>query len=292
MKRTTDHGPRTTKALSSLWLVARGTILVLTLGSWLVARGSVSAQGAERIVSLNACADELLLQLVSPDQIVGVTNLNHSEVTHRVIAENPHILRLKTDPENIMRLRPSLVLAGPFSNPLLIQQLEKMQIKVMHLAIPKNWDELQSEISRLAPWIQNSEKQKAVQKRIQKLAELKTFSPWLGKRAVFWSAAGHLSGKQTFEDAFLSALGMVNADSGEGYQFVSLERLIELRPEVIVVTQNQSRKNSWSYETLFHPALKKALPGIEYLHIPEEAVSCASVYTLEVVENLLMKSNT
>jgi hypothetical protein len=70
-----------------------------------VARGSVSAQGAERIVSLNACADELLLQLVSPDQIVGVTNLNHSEVTHRVIAENPHILRLKNPVISWLRRR-------------------------------------------------------------------------------------------------------------------------------------------------------------------------------------------
>ncbi len=252
---------------------------------------SLSAQGAERIVSLNACADELLLQFVSPDQIAGVTNLNHSEVAARVITENPHILRLKPDPENIIRLRPSLVLAGPFSNPLLIQQLEKMRIKVMQLTIPKNWDELQFEINRLAPWFQNSKKQDAVQMRIQELVQLKSNSPWLGKRAVFWSAAGHLSGKETFEDTFLSALGMVNADGGEGYRFVSLERLIALRPEVIVVTQNQSQKNSWSHETLFHPALKKALPGIEYLHIPEEAVSCASAYTLEVVENLL-KSNT
>lgn len=253
---------------------------------------SSSSFASERIASLNACADELLLQLVSPDQIVGVTNLNHSEVAERVLTENVHILRLKPDPENIIRLRPTLVLAGPFSNPLLIQQLEKMKIKVLHLAIPKNWHELQFEISRLAPWIQNSEKQKAVQKRIQELAGLKASSPWRGKRAVFWSAAGHLSGKETFEDTFLSALGMVNADSSEGYRFVSLERLIKLRPEVIVVTQNQSRKNSWSHDTLFHPALKKALPGIEYLHIPEEAVSCASVYTLEVVENLLVKASS
>ncbi len=279
--QTTDYRQQT-KKLS----------VFLLFSLWSLVFGLFSAQGAERIISLNACADELLLQLVSPDQIVGVTNLNHSEVTVRVLAENPHILRLKPDPENIIRLRPSLVLAGPFSNPLLIQQLEKMQIKVMHLAIPKNWDELQIEINRLAPWIQNSEKQKTALKRIEEIAGLKASSPWRGKRAVFWSAAGHLSGKETFEDTFLSALGMVNADSGEGYRFVSLERLIELRPEVIVVTQKQSHKNSWSHETLFHPALKKALPGIEYLHIPEEAVSCASVYTLEVAENLLIKSNS
>ena len=83
---------------------------------------------------------------------------------------------------------------------------------------------------------------------------------------------------------------MKNGVRFEGYAFLSLEKLIQLHPDVIVVTQKASRKDSWAHETLFHPALKSALPHLEYLQIPEEAASCASVHTVEVLRQILTRS--
>jgi len=290
MNRTTDHGPRTTKALSSLWLAARGTILVLTLGSWLVARCPVLAHGAERIVSLNACTDELLLQLAEPGQIAGVTRFELSPKSKELLIQSPQIVRLPSDIESLMKAKPSIVLAGPFSSAALVEQLKKFGVTVAMVQVPRNWDELIEVSTQIAGLTNAPGKLEDFRKSIQELKQTGQSSKWHGKTVVFWSAAGHVSGSGTFEDTILSTLGMKNGARFEGYAFLSLEKLIQLHPDVIVVTQKAGRKDSWAHETLFHPALKKALPEMEYLHIPEEAVSCASGYTIEVLRNLLMGS--
>jgi len=259
----------------------------ICFGLWSSVFSPFSAQGAERVVSLNACTDELLLQLALPEQIAGVTRFNHSPQSNEVLNQNPHIVRLSSDIESIMKTNPSVVLAGPFSNPLLINQLEQLNISIVHLAVPVNWSELEKAVGQVSVLLKRIPTGEALQKKIRELSRFDGQTRWQGKRAVFWSAAGHVSGKNTFENTVLTTLGLINASDTEGYAFLSVEKLIQLKPDVIIVTQNPELKNSWSHETLFHPALKKALPQIEYLHIPEEAVSCASEYTVEVVGKLI-----
>ncbi len=59
------------------------TLSFIFLGSWFSVLGPLSAQGAERIVSLNACTDELLLQLAEPNQISGVTRFDLRPIVKR-----------------------------------------------------------------------------------------------------------------------------------------------------------------------------------------------------------------
>ncbi|HRK61069.1 MAG TPA: ABC transporter substrate-binding protein [Candidatus Omnitrophota bacterium] len=261
--------------------------IIFCLGSWFLVLGSFSAHGAERIVSLNACTDELLLQLALPEQVAGVTRFNHSPQSSEVLNQNPHISKLSSDVESIMKTNPSVVLAGPFSNPLLINQLKQLNIPIVHLAVPGNWSDLDKAVGQVSALLKRVPAGEVLQKKIRELSRFDGQTRWQGKRAVFWSAAGHVSGKNTFENTVLTTLGLINVSETEGYAFLSVEKLIQLKPAVIIVTQNPELKNSWSHETLFHPALKKALPKIEYLHIPEEAVSCASEYTVEVVGKLI-----
>lgn len=265
-------------------------VICVFVSLWSMVYSPWSCDAAERIVSLNACTDELLLQLANPEQIAGVTSFDHSPQSQEVLRRFPSILKLTTDVESIIKAQPTLVLAGPFSNPLLIEQLKKMNVSVEMLSVPRNWAELSAVAGAIAKAANVPNHLEDFQNKIQDLQTHSKTSPWKGTRAVFWSAAGHVSGKNTFEDTILSTLGMENVISFEGYDFLSVEKLILLKPEVVVVTQDFSLKNSWSHETLFHPALKKALPEMQYLHIPEEAVSCASGYTIEVLRNLLMGS--
>jgi len=260
-------------------------------GLWSTVFGLLSAHGAERIVSLNACTDELLLQLALPEQIAGVTRFDHSPRSQEVLNQNSHIVRMSSDVESIIKMNPSVVLAGPFSNPLLINQLKQLNIPIVNLPVPRNWIELEEAVEQVSVLLKRPQAGEALQKKIRELSRFQGRTQWQGKRAVFWSAAGHVSGKNTFEDTVLTTLGMMNISAVDGYAFLSIEDLIELRPDVIIVTQNPAFKDSWSHETLFHPALKKALPQLEYLHIPEEAVSCASEYTVEVLQSLLSETS-
>ena len=157
--------------------------------------------------------------------------------------------------------------------------------------VPRNWGELEKVAAHVAEIAGHSEKLETLLGKISEVVRLGKNSKWNGKAAVFWSAAGHVSGVGTFEDEILSTLGMSNRATFDGYQFLSLEKLIELHPDVIVVTQNPKQKDSWSHETLFHPAIRSALPELEYIVLPETSVSCASEYTIESLKYILSEKN-
>lgn len=255
--------------------------------SFLILWGSGFCFAGEKIVSLNACTDEWLLQLALPSQIAGVTRFNHSELSNQILEANPQIPYLRSEIESILRVDPQIVLAGPFSSAELVAQLNRLNVSVLNIPVPRNWDELETVMTQVADLTNGDKNLKRIQGKIKRLKAFQVQSPWKNKKAVFWSAAGHVSGKNTFENTILETLGMENAAQFEGFSFFSLERLIALNPDVVIVTQDFALKNSWSHETLFHPALKKALPDLEYLYFPGEAVSCASEYTVEILTDVL-----
>lgn len=257
------------------------------LGSWFLLLGSFSAQGAEKIVSLNACTDELLLQFAEPEKIAGVTRFRHSPLSSKVLNDHPEIQRLSGDVEAIHKLQPSQVIAGPFSNLMLLEQLRKSNIKVLILNDPRNWEELLVSVKLIEERTGVSEKAAAFRRKIFNLHVEGAHSKWVGKKALFWSAGGNVPGKGTFEDVILSTLGIENAAHFEGYAFLSLEQMIQLAPDLLWVTQDPKQRNSWSHDTVFHPVLRKALPQLEWVVMPEEAISCASGYTVDMLENIL-----
>ncbi len=242
---------------------------------------------AARVVSLNACTDELLLQFAEPQQIAGVTHLLHSPQSEAVLDDHPEILKLSGDAERIYKIRPSIVIAGPFSNPQTLEQLKRAHIKILIFRDPGNWEDLLQTVKSLEEMLGTTPQMALFRRNILNLNLHGPDSQWARKRALFWSAAGHVPGRGTFENTILQTFGMRNAVNYEGYAFLSLEKLIQLQPDIIIVTEGPNQRNSWNHDTLFHPALRAALPHLEYMQIPEEAVSCASGYTVEVLENLL-----
>ncbi len=261
--------------------------IVLILGAVGLVLFSVNSFAAEKIVSVNACTDELLLQFGKPERIAGVTNFFHTSPSEALLTKHPEIRRFGGNAENILIMNPSLVLAESFSNVLLLEQLKKAGIPVLVIAVPRSWEELLAAVRQISDLAGNPENSETFRMKIQKLQQASLKSQWYGKRAVFWSAAGHASGRNTFEDTILSTLGMKNSVNYEGYSFLTLEKLIELKPDVIVVTQNPDQKDSWAHTVLFHPVLRAALPGLEYVFIPEVSASCASAYTVESLSHLL-----
>jgi|GEM_PF-3253769 len=280
-KRSQEPGTK-----NQVWVIN----LVFFLGSWFLVLGSLSAQGAERIVSLNACTDELLLQFAAPDQIAGVTRLNHSPLSNAVLERHPEILRVSSDVESILKLSPTRAIAEQFSSSLLLDQLRRAGISIHNFDVPRNWNELTDIIKEIIILGGNRKNADHFYERLNNLGSLKQQSQWKGKRAVFWSAAGHVSGRNTFENTVMTALGMVNAIELDGYSFLLLEQLIALKPQVLVVTESDNQKDSWSHTMLYHSSLRRALPDLEYVTIPEEAVSCASEYSVQVLENLLKET--
>ena len=72
----------------------------------------------QRILSMNLCADMLLLELVPKTRIAGVTYLAHDGAEALFPGADAGVTVNHGTPEDIINLKPDLILAGTFSTPL------------------------------------------------------------------------------------------------------------------------------------------------------------------------------
>ena len=106
--------------------------IALVLGVCLPAR----ADPPRRILSFNLCADQLVLALADPDQIVGPLALRgrpdafRSSPRRRARSAGPDGRR-----KSIVPLDPDLVLVGPWDRPLTQQMLRELGFRVVPVAL-------------------------------------------------------------------------------------------------------------------------------------------------------------
>src|SRR5215475_12097748 len=67
-----------------------------------------------RIVSLDLCTDQLVLELVQPDRIAAVTHLAADPAVSAIPEKARGIPITHGNAEDVLRYDPDLVLAGPF----------------------------------------------------------------------------------------------------------------------------------------------------------------------------------
>jgi iron complex transport system substrate-binding protein len=72
---------------------------------------------------------------------------------------------------------------------------------------------------------------------------------------IIWHDPIWVAGKGTFEDELISRSGGVNSAPVEGYKALSLERLVELNPDVIITTSGTGMgctQTNFSYEYIIN----------------------------------------
>ena len=112
----------------------RSTEAVQTPTEIIDARGlMVPIEDYQRVASLNTVADHLLLQLISPNRLVGVTRYNHDEHPESWRFENHQALPSSQDIENVLSVSPDLVISSIFASESNMSRLREAGIQVFDL---------------------------------------------------------------------------------------------------------------------------------------------------------------
>src|SRR5690606_40178738 len=90
-------------------------------------------QRPERIVSLHLCADQYLLSLADPEQIVALGPYAHNADISFQAERARHWPSLEATAEEVLALKPDLVLAAAFTNPSTLEALRRLGHRVMRL---------------------------------------------------------------------------------------------------------------------------------------------------------------
>ncbi|WP_298091202.1 ABC transporter substrate-binding protein, partial [uncultured Sphingomonas sp.] len=115
--------------------------------------GVVSAAPAPqlRIVSINPCIDAILMRIADPAEIAGISHYSQDARASSIpldIARRFHAT--SGTAEEVVALRPDLVLSGPHVAPSTIAALKRMKIRLVQYPVPDSVEESVTQVREMA----------------------------------------------------------------------------------------------------------------------------------------------
>lgn len=103
----------------------------------------------DRVVSLNLCADQLLVLLAS-ERVAALSTLSRDPALSHVAARAAALPQVRADAEAVLRLRPGLVLAGRYGAQSTVASLERRGVPVLRLDLPAGFDAIRVQVREVA----------------------------------------------------------------------------------------------------------------------------------------------
>ncbi len=257
-------------------IIVLAVLAVAALAS--TAHAATSDAKPGRIVSINLCADELLIALADPEQIASLS----------VYATDPQLSyfsdRAKTfrhdagEAETVVDLEPDLVLAGRYTKRATRDMLSTLGYRVDLLDPARNIDESIAQIRQVASLVGHPERGEALVTRIEAARDramaASTDSP---PTAAVYQRRGYVTGGDTLTGELMTTVGFANAGgelAGDRGGFVRLERLIAEPPDFLLVTTATIAPADQGEALLAHPALADLYPASRRILLPERLTVC------------------
>jgi iron complex transport system substrate-binding protein len=248
----------------------------------------------QRIVSMNLCTDELLMRIVDPSRIASITYLSQQPVNAPLglsaiaaaLAPNHGLA------EEIIRLKPDLILAGRYTTTTAVALLRQLGYRVETFAPENTLSDMRDNIRRLGALTGDRQRaEQVIADFDHRLAELQSELP-AGEQPVFADIGvnNYVSGDGTLYAEIVNAGGyrtLGQALGYSGYRNISLEQLLTLRPALISTATPWTNPPSMSTMALGHPALRNLVARTPQITIPERYTTCGAPSVLGAIEILI-----
>lgn len=241
------------------------------------------------IVSLDLCADQMVLKLVDRSRIKAVSN----EVDlDRNLVNGPAagLPRLRPTIEEIIALRPAIIVKSYGGGPLLEGQLAKLGIKTVQLDYAARLTDIPATIRSAAAKLDATRKGEAVVAQFeQQVTKADADEGHAANRPtlVYVTPGGVTSGPETLIDDVIKAAGYRNYSNKSGWHNLPLEQLAGEKPDAALTAFFDNRahdQDAWT--SARHPVTQQALNGVPTLATSGASVSCGNWMMGDVVEQL------
>ncbi len=244
----------------------------------------------QRIVSLNLCADQYLLALADPSQVVALSH-NARNTALSFGAEKAKAWPVSDgNAEELTVLQPDLVIASRIRRPEIRIFLETQNIPVLEIEPAHTLDDIRSQTLAIAEAIGAEARGAALIADIEKrLAAVRQGAPERRPAAAHYQRRGFVSGQATLMSEIMNQAGLENIASRMGArrtQRVSMELLLAAQPEILVTGTPVSQERDIGKEVLEHPALKTLYAEARWIEIPEAMTVCGGPSFPAAVEEM------
>ena len=228
----------------------------------------------QRIVSINLCADQLVLALADRSQIAGLTkNATDVEMSGEA-AKARGLPLLSNSAEQILAIEPDLIVGMPASRSAALRALPEQTYPLLDLDTANTLDEIYTSIRQTAVAIGHPARGDALIARMRgELAGLQ--KPGKGRVAAYYQRRGYMTGTGTLIDELMTRVGLVNLAGKLGkppLSQLSLEEMVAAEPDYLIVESATDKVTDQGSEMLHHPALK----DISRISVPQAWTVCGS----------------
>ncbi|MCZ8172621.1 MAG: ABC transporter substrate-binding protein [Brevundimonas sp.] len=210
------------------------------------------------IVSLNPCTDAILAEVADPAQILAISHYSQDPAGSSMdLAKARQFRATGGSVEEVLALRPDLVVDGNFTPPATRAALARLGLKLEQLPIAATPAESIAQVRRLAALAGHPERGEALVRRIEAAMAVSKAPTGAPLSAIVWQGGGIVAGEGTLITALLAHTGFTNAAAARGLSQAShlpLEDMLVQPPRVILAAGNSHGEED---RLLGHPALAR-----------------------------------
>ncbi|MEF8793183.1 ABC transporter substrate-binding protein [Thiohalorhabdus sp.] len=245
-----------------------------------------------RVVSINACTDQLVLKLADPDQIASVSEYAGSP-SFSVMAEVAKAYpKNQGHAEEVLVHDPDLVISGPYTNRATANRLEALGYRVVTLDSPDTFPGIRDNLRRMGRLLGHPERAQRLIERMDRIlaavaAELPPENRRL--RALALRPNGVTVGKGSLLDTVMQAAGLRNVgrELGAGsYRELPLEHLVATQPDLLVLASSDTAQPSLAQGVMHHPVFDALESRREPVWLPGRLWTCGGWFNAEAVARL------
>jgi iron complex transport system substrate-binding protein len=241
----------------------------------------------QRIVSLNKCADQLLVALVEPSRIASVSPIGSDELSF--LAEELKQLPANSGRgESVLLTNADLVLTGSFESHARRELLRRQGFEVEVLRPWASLADGREQIASLSRRLGAEAAGEALTRAIDAaLARSRDIAP--PRSALMLHRRGYTPGATGILDELIRHVGLVPYAERLGLAGggrAPLERIVAEPPDYLVMAEGDHSVIDQGSALLWHPALVAAVPPERRLYLPGRLTICGGPSTPHAVDAL------
>lgn len=227
------------------------------------------------------------MRLAPREQIVSVSYLT-VQPENSLMAEAARGIPVNHSlAEEIIPMRPDLVLAGLYSSADVVRILRQLGLRVEVLGIPSSLAGIRRQVLELGELIGRQDAARALvdefDVRMQRLAA----RPRSGLRVLILQPGGFTLGSGTLQDDILRTAGFVNlaAEAGmQGAGYLDLETALNMNPDVLVLDDYEGTQSSLAQALLRHPAWRALSAHVRLVRVSPRHWQCGTPAALDAID--------
>lgn len=238
----------------------------------------VPAGGGDRIVSIDYCADQMVLGLVERERIAAVSRDVTSDPDFSLKLAGP-VPRVRPEVETVLALRPTLVVRSYGGGPRFAEAMERAGVPVFTLPYAASLTDIDGMMATAGAALNAPARAAQLRREFEAALDEADQARRAGPRAraLYVTPGDVTTGPGSLVAGLIEAAGYASLESRPGWHRLPLEQMVSTKPDLVVRAFFESpahQQDRWS--SAGHRALAEAVRGVTQVTVSGSELACGN----------------